>query len=183
MCAVHCVQLLHTICLLHRTDLIIFPLALQTIIIAPMMSIWGKNWGKMTLGQCQNVRDWENAKMQVSKHINQSWVTQCHSKCLLHLISINWQQIVANMCSMWAKNQLCAFNRSWRKCKWRKRKWTKCIQNAQTKHSDCDWYRHGHGHETEPRRNTEVRERAKIWHNVSRLSYDWDVTRTHQEMR
>ena len=28
MCAVHCVQLLHTI--LHRTDLIIFPLALQT---------------------------------------------------------------------------------------------------------------------------------------------------------
>ena len=40
MCAVHCVQLLHT--LLHRTDLIIFPLALQTITIAPMMSIWGK---------------------------------------------------------------------------------------------------------------------------------------------
>ena len=40
MCAVHCVQLLHTI--LHRTDLIIFPLALQTITIAPMMSIWGK---------------------------------------------------------------------------------------------------------------------------------------------
>ena len=38
MCAVHCVQLLHTI--LHRTDLIIFSLALQTT--APMMSIWGK---------------------------------------------------------------------------------------------------------------------------------------------
>jgi len=33
-------QLLHTI--LHRTDLIIFPLTLQTITIAPMMSIWGK---------------------------------------------------------------------------------------------------------------------------------------------
>jgi len=32
----------HTI--LHRTDLIIFPLALQTITTAPMMSIWGK-WG------------------------------------------------------------------------------------------------------------------------------------------
>ena len=32
MCAVHCVQLLHTI--LHRTDLIIFPLALQTITIS-----------------------------------------------------------------------------------------------------------------------------------------------------
>jgi len=40
VCAVHCVQLLHTI--LHRTDLIIFPLALQTITIAQMMSIWGK---------------------------------------------------------------------------------------------------------------------------------------------
>jgi len=37
VCAVHCVQLLHTI--LHRTDLIIFPPALQTITTAPMMSI------------------------------------------------------------------------------------------------------------------------------------------------
>ena len=36
VCAVHWVQLLHTI--RHRTDLIIFPLALQTITIAPMMS-------------------------------------------------------------------------------------------------------------------------------------------------
>jgi len=32
--------LLHTI--LHRTDLIVFPLTLQTITTAPMMSIWGK---------------------------------------------------------------------------------------------------------------------------------------------
>jgi len=38
--ALHCAQLLRTI--LHRTDLIIFPLALQTITTAPMMSIWGK---------------------------------------------------------------------------------------------------------------------------------------------
>jgi len=37
VCAVHCVQLLHTT--LHRTDMIIFSLALQTITIAPMMSI------------------------------------------------------------------------------------------------------------------------------------------------
>jgi len=37
---IHCAQLLHTI--LHRTDLIIFPLTLQRITIAPMMSIWGK---------------------------------------------------------------------------------------------------------------------------------------------
>ena len=42
VCAVHCVQLLHTI--LHRTDLIIFPLALQTITTASMMSIWGKDF-------------------------------------------------------------------------------------------------------------------------------------------
>jgi len=42
--AVHCVHLLHTV--LHRTDLIIFPLAHQTITIAPMMSIWGKG-GRM----------------------------------------------------------------------------------------------------------------------------------------
>ena len=34
MCALHCAQLLHTI--LHRTDLIIFPLAFQTITIAPI---------------------------------------------------------------------------------------------------------------------------------------------------
>ena len=40
MCALHCAQLLHTI--LHRTDLILFPLTLQTITIALMMSIWGK---------------------------------------------------------------------------------------------------------------------------------------------
>jgi len=40
VCASHCAQLLHTI--LHRTDLIVFPLTLQTITTAPMMSIWGK---------------------------------------------------------------------------------------------------------------------------------------------
>jgi len=38
--ALHCAQLLRTI--LHRTDLIIFPVTLQTITIAPMMSIWEK---------------------------------------------------------------------------------------------------------------------------------------------
>jgi len=39
LCALHCAQLLNTI--LHRTDLIIFPLTLQTSIIAPIMSIRG----------------------------------------------------------------------------------------------------------------------------------------------
>ena len=40
VCASHCAQLLHTI--LHRTDLIVFSLTLQTITTSPMMSIWGK---------------------------------------------------------------------------------------------------------------------------------------------
>ena len=47
VCASHCAQLLHT--RLHRTDLIVFPLTLQTITTARMMSIWGK-------GGVQNVR-------------------------------------------------------------------------------------------------------------------------------
>jgi len=40
MSALHCAQLLHII--LHITYLLIFALTLQTIIIAPMMSVWGK---------------------------------------------------------------------------------------------------------------------------------------------
>ena len=40
VCALNCAQLLHTI--LHRTDLIVLPLALQTITTTPMMSFWGK---------------------------------------------------------------------------------------------------------------------------------------------
>jgi len=39
ICALHCAQVLRTI--LHTTDLIIFPLTLQTFTIAPMMSVWG----------------------------------------------------------------------------------------------------------------------------------------------
>jgi len=45
VCASHCAQLLHTI--LHRTDMIVFPLTLQTITTAPMMSIWGKGGGQI----------------------------------------------------------------------------------------------------------------------------------------
>jgi len=44
MCASHSAQLLHA--MLHRTDMIIFPLTLQTITTAPMMSISGKRVGK-----------------------------------------------------------------------------------------------------------------------------------------
>ena len=49
--ALHCAQLLHTI--LHRTDLIIFPLTLQTITVAPMMSIWGKGVGNFRTSEVQ----------------------------------------------------------------------------------------------------------------------------------
>jgi len=51
VCASQCAQLLHTI--LYRTDLIVFPLTLQTITTAPMMSIWGKGGTRFTPGlQC-----------------------------------------------------------------------------------------------------------------------------------
>jgi len=39
VCIALCTIVAHNIALLHRTDLIIFPLALQTITIPPMMSI------------------------------------------------------------------------------------------------------------------------------------------------
>ena len=44
VCASNCAQFVHTI--LHRTDLIVFPLTLQTITTAQMMSIWGKGGWK-----------------------------------------------------------------------------------------------------------------------------------------
>jgi len=53
VCAMHCAQLLHTI--LHRTYLIIFPLTLQTITTAPMMSIWGKRGVVMAVLQSVSV--------------------------------------------------------------------------------------------------------------------------------
>jgi len=50
VCASHCAQLWRTI--LHRTDLIVFPLTLQTITTAPMMSIWGKGGSLDTAHWC-----------------------------------------------------------------------------------------------------------------------------------
>jgi len=49
VCAVHCVQLLHTI--LHRTDLIIFPLTLQTITIVRWCLFKGKGGGGAAGGE------------------------------------------------------------------------------------------------------------------------------------
>jgi len=54
VCALHCAQLLHTI--LHRTGLIISPLTLQTITIAPMMSIWGKGGGELVQNKLSSVQ-------------------------------------------------------------------------------------------------------------------------------
>ena len=65
MCAVHCVQLLHTI--QHTTDLIIFPLALQTITIALMMSIWGK-------GGSQFTKEWQKENQQTLQSLPQFYV-------------------------------------------------------------------------------------------------------------
>jgi len=59
VCAVHCVQLLHTI--LHRTDLIIFPLALQTITIAPMTLFEGR--GGMPRHVCHGCLSWAGHTM------------------------------------------------------------------------------------------------------------------------
>jgi len=58
VCALHWAQSLHTI--LHRTDLIIFPLALLTITIAPMMSIWGKGEGRerRRIKSIPHLHDW-----------------------------------------------------------------------------------------------------------------------------
>jgi len=59
MCVHSTAQLLHTI--LHRTDLIIFLHTLQTIIIAPMISIWGN----LVLSRCHcsfiGVSSWSRA--------------------------------------------------------------------------------------------------------------------------
>jgi len=63
VCALHCAQLLHTI--LYRTDLIIFPFTLQTIIIALMMSIW--EGGRYTA-----VTYWEGSQFTAQCH---QWIT------------------------------------------------------------------------------------------------------------
>ena len=66
VCALHCAQLLHTI--LHRTDLIIIPLTLQTITIAPMISIWGK-WGTLSFKNCLYVYEYHCAQpLYITQH-------------------------------------------------------------------------------------------------------------------
>jgi len=70
--ASHCAQLLHTI--LHRTDLIVFPLALQTITTAPMMSIWGKGASHSAVEHA-TIRPLRPAECSSSRRINDlhSW--------------------------------------------------------------------------------------------------------------
>jgi len=69
VCALHCTQLLHTILL--RTDLIIFPLTLQTITIALMMSIWGKKGGGHFTRKSGDIFQewWTNPKLLTSTSV------------------------------------------------------------------------------------------------------------------
>ena len=72
VCALHCAQLLHTI--LHRTDLIIFPLTLQTITTAPMMSIWGKG-GLKTVSEMWKITVWPDTLADVRQGVNVHWIS------------------------------------------------------------------------------------------------------------
>jgi len=68
-----CTRLLYTI--LHGTNLIIFPLTLHTIVIAPMMSIWGKE--KPAMDQCPSL-------CQISSRLAKRRMRNV-SKSLIHL--------------------------------------------------------------------------------------------------
>ena len=69
MCALHCAQLLH------RTDLIIFPVTLQTITTALMMSIWGKGGFQQQQLLCvMNGKYWVDsaAKLSLDEQFSES---------------------------------------------------------------------------------------------------------------
>ena len=75
VCALHCAQLLHTI--LHETDLIIFPLTLQTTTIAPMISTWRKG-AKLVKSRpltqlCTRSTTWHQINCQRSMY-QQKWL-------------------------------------------------------------------------------------------------------------
>ena len=76
-CTVHkyCTQY----CTVHRTDLIIFPLTLQTIIIAPMMSKWGKvePWNTSLLKGWQNMST--GLKFRMWKKSHMTWLASTDS--------------------------------------------------------------------------------------------------------
>jgi len=84
MCALHCAQLLYTI--LQTTDMIIFPLTLQTITTAPMMFIWrkgGVKWRRNSTVQLVNPttttvitrRSYTNNR----KHMSVPTICLCHA--------------------------------------------------------------------------------------------------------
>jgi len=75
---------LHTI--LHRTDLIIFPLTLQTITTAPMMSIWGK--GDISQG---SPHPWLRSVIPQGNNWSQPWVGGPHHVWYLHCsLATDW---------------------------------------------------------------------------------------------
>ena len=87
VCALHCAQLLCTI--LHRTDLIIFPLTLQTITVALMMSIWGKGVHKWQYFHRSNIcnhhcsqQRWFYVKTMKSSRFDSIWaIFATYSHC------------------------------------------------------------------------------------------------------
>jgi len=105
VCALHCVQLLHTI--LHRRDLIIFPLALHTITIAAMMSIWGKEGRPPVQHASVHVAKWDHV-CPLSVTLHAYFFCYTHAACLtalhdmlFHCMSTNRSRLTAgHYCSI-----------------------------------------------------------------------------------
>ena len=86
MCALHCTQPLHTI--LHRTDLIILPLTLQTIIIAQMLCIWWNHkWMIHTNSTTTNVPHLVTVNTKHSVKPRDRWR---HYRSSVHLANECW---------------------------------------------------------------------------------------------
>jgi len=109
VCASHCAQLLHTI--LHRTDLIIFCLTLQTITIAPMMSIWGKGGGDShyrTTNYSSVTTDEYRYTTLTTWHMKLSWNCSHHTPIALQFTLYTQQMFKLQMqhyanCNKWSK--------------------------------------------------------------------------------
>jgi len=99
---------LHTI--LHRTDLIVFPLTLQTITTAPMMSIWGKGGGSKHQATYQDAvapvnhnSKWDSLTSLVHQLLNvwtdKEKTNSFHQRSYFHQPTTRWQQPTTAACS------------------------------------------------------------------------------------
>ena len=73
VCVYHCVQLSYTT--QHRTVLIIFPLILQTIVVAQMMSTGGEG-GKLTINRSRWIQ-WTRPHLNLQHHNCSSLIMEC----------------------------------------------------------------------------------------------------------